>query len=179
MQLVWRIVVVLGVLSIVCVVPAVLVYELDYVDHLAWNGGAQETVCAVIDHYEVRDLCTYVCNCRYVGPPNRRKKQCNTCSSYSCYNGYARIQYEAHEQLINGSVEVGTEDTEAAALQQVGSEYPLGSSRTCYFQDSDVSDWQYDLYDTDGYLAGFGVFIALLIIGLLAYGGWEWYRWKH
>jgi hypothetical protein len=92
--------------------------------YLTSSTNFVQTDCLIYNTSVVPDVCTYECNCHLSG----KITVCSTCYK-GCFNEVIYVSYDSN---YTSSIMLGTTYQFNAAVLTL-SNYPVGSSRTCYY----------------------------------------------
>lgn len=167
----WRAIFIPVSILILCLMPALLLYFLGYVENTEWNNDAVETKCTVIGHKVKDDTCYYTCNCVH----STNTHTCATCE-YECYHGYVDTNYTVDH--INYNKTFGVYDSyeeKDDVVKKLNKNYPIGKKIDCYYQKDDPTDIKRGHVDTNVFLAFFIIFCIVGFIILVVWISLELY----
>lgn len=168
--------IILTLVSILCLLPALLLWFLGYKEKGDWNKTAVETNCLITDHKTPERSCSYSCNCHSTCHKSTDGQSCSTtCSTCyrQCWDEVMVLQYEYHYIVYTKDWVVDTEYSEFEASEQLKEDYPIGSEITCYLNPNNPNDLRLELNNIAIFL---GFFIVFVILGGLICSGWIVYE---
>lgn len=163
---------------IVLLLPALLLYFLGYVPRDEFNQNSLETQCNVTGYTIGEDTCSYSCNCYSICTGTTDSRHCSThCQTcyYTCYDGYINVLYNDTTDTVYNSIILIYNDyrSEGKVVEKLTKKYPINHNIDCFYDQYNPFEVKVKLYNTDVFLAFFGIFLILFF----AYGfGWIIYK---
>jgi len=183
-------------------------YYAGYVPRIAWNEDLVETNCVVTRHKVEKTLCNFDCDCYKEcaddDDDTTCHQRCNTCQR-DCWATYYNLDYKTfpdpnnrnpitvfnpenpNNGTDNGEVTYGSTIyyrsfliSESNAKSELERAYPIGSSWTCYYHQSEPTKMVTTKYNEKGFQeAGIVFFVFMGISGaasiiitlIMAFGG--------
>lgn len=161
------------ILSILCLMPALLLFLLGYEPRMTWNKTSIETECNVTSHVVEQSQCSESCNCRKTctGTTNSRhcSRHCQTCY-YTCYDSYITVEYKDESFSTFRSMILIENDKRRMdkLVNNLNKKYPLYNEITCYYNVDDPNQVKLKLYNPVGYMVG-GILFLLFGGGLFIF----------
>lgn len=154
----------LAAVALCCLMPALLLWFLGYVNHAEWNDQSVKTSCFIKDYELLAATCSRSCGCH----STTKTTHCNTCY-YPCTDGLLVLTYDYDGVHYETSLKVVNRASEYDAREWMIENYPKASYTDCFFAPDDPKDVRVELHNVGIFL---GFFIVFVILGGLVMIAW-------